>query len=228
MTNNEKVKEYFQRSISKFDLLYAEEKSNFRDFIDKRLRSDNYERYDLTLQECSDIHGKRILDIGCGSGRYCIELAKRKPDIVKGIDFSENALDIARKLSETNQLSNICSFECVDFNECQFDSKFHITIAIGVMDYIADPVTMISRMIDITQEKMIMTFPSKSTYRMAIRKLRYRLRGCPLFFYDDKQIKSIFAESGVNNYRIQKLSGCDNCGDFFVVADLGNGDSDKS
>jgi len=214
------VKQYFQRSASGFDLIYAEEKSNLRKFLDRRFRQDMYERYELTLRECMDIRGKRILDVGCGPGRYCIQLAKAGPAEVMGLDLAENALRIASDLAKNNGLSNICSFRCADFAEYQFDTQFHICLAVGLFDYVADPVPLISKMRDITLEKIIMTFPSKSTYRMVIRKVRYWFKRCPLFLYDKGRIEDILAESGVPDYTIRKLSGADNSGDFFVVAKL--------
>jgi ubiquinone/menaquinone biosynthesis C-methylase UbiE len=214
------VRQYFQRSALDFDLIYIEEKSSLRRFLDRRFRQDMYERYVLTLQECIDIRGKRILDVGCGSGRYCIELAKAGPAEVVGLDVAENTLKIASKLAEYNGLSDVCSFRCADFVEHQFDTQFHICLAIGLFDYIANPVCLLSKMRDITLEKIIMTFPSKSTYRMVIRKTRYWLKRCPLFLYNKNQIEDILLESRIRDYTIRKLSGYDNSGDFFVVARL--------
>jgi len=101
-----------------------------------------------------------------------------------------------------------------------FEHSFNISLAIGVMDYVSDPVPLISRMRQVTTEKLIMTFPSKSTYRMAIRKTRYWIRGCPLYFYDSDDIERIMAKAEVDDYSITKLSGSDNSGDYFVVVRL--------
>jgi 2-polyprenyl-3-methyl-5-hydroxy-6-metoxy-1,4-benzoquinol methylase len=217
---DEKVKKHFEKAIADFDLLYVDEKGWFRKFLDKRLRYDNYERYELTLQECADIRDKRVLDIGCGSGRYCVELAKLEAGCVVGIDLAQSAVDIASRLAENDGVSKVCSFVSADFRDCKFESPFHISLAIGVMDYVSDPPALISKMREITMEKLIMTFPSKSTYRMAIRKTRYWLKGCPLFFYNREDIQRIFAKVGIQGYTIKKLSGSDNSGDFFVVARL--------
>jgi 2-polyprenyl-3-methyl-5-hydroxy-6-metoxy-1,4-benzoquinol methylase len=220
LTDEQKVKKHFEKSIADFDLIYVDEKSWFRKFLDRRLRYDNYERYELTLQECADINGKRILDIGCGSGRYSVDLAKLGAGRVVGIDFAQSAVDIASKLAKNDGVSNVCSFISADFKDCKFDDPFHISLAIGVMDYVFDPVDLISKMRETTTEKLIMSFPSKSTYRMAIRKTRYWIRGCPLFFYNRDDIQRIFTKVGIPDYTITKLSGCDNSGDFFVVARL--------
>lgn len=223
MTDKDGVRQYFQKSAFNFDLIYVEEKSEFRKFLDRRFRQDMYERYELTLRECANIRGKKVLDVGCGSGRYCIDLAKAGASRVLGLDFAENALEIASNLAKSNGLSNVCSFLHADFAEHQSDEQFHFCLAIGLFDYIADPVSVISKMMGMTTGKIIMTFPSKSTYRMVIRKVRYWLKGCSLYLYDKNQIERILAESQVTDYTIRKLSGTDNSGDFFVVADLQKG-----
>jgi 2-polyprenyl-3-methyl-5-hydroxy-6-metoxy-1,4-benzoquinol methylase len=220
LTDDQKVKEHFERSIAEFDLLYTEKKNWIRRFIDKRFRYDNYERYDLTLKECADIGGKKILDIGCGAGRYCIDLAKKGAESVVGVDLAETAIQMACSLADSNGMSDSCSFVKGNFMEYQFEHSFHICLAIGVMDYVSDPVPLIAKMSQMTTEKLIMSFPSKSTYRMVIRKLRYWIKGCPLYFYNSDDIKKIMAESEINNYSITKLSGSDNSGDYFLVIRL--------
>jgi len=220
LTDEQKVKKHFEKSIAEFDLLYTEKKSWIRRFIDRKLRYDNYERYDLTLKECENISGKRLLDIGCGAGRYCIDLAKKGAESVVGVDLAGTAIQMACSLAESNGVSDSCSFIKGNFMEYQFDHPFHICLAIGVMDYVSEPVQLMSKMRQVTTEKLIMSFPSKSTYRMAIRKLRYWIKGCPLYFYNSDDIKKIMAKSGINDYSITKLSGSDNSGDYFVVARL--------
>ncbi|MDK2884294.1 class I SAM-dependent methyltransferase [Pseudothermotoga sp.] len=51
---------------------------------------------DFIEQELNIPAGSFILDVGCGTGRHSIELAKRGYS-VKGIDISERMLSIARK-----------------------------------------------------------------------------------------------------------------------------------
>jgi 2-polyprenyl-3-methyl-5-hydroxy-6-metoxy-1,4-benzoquinol methylase len=220
LTDDQKVKKHFEKSIAEFDLLYTEKKNWIRRFIDKRFRYDNYERYDLTLKECKDISGKRLLDIGCGAGRYCIDLAKKGAESVVGVDLAETAVQMACSLADSNGVSDSCSFISGNFMERQFDHKFHICLAIGVMDYVSNPMPLISKMRQVTTDKLIMSFPSKSTYRMAIRKSRYWIKNCPLYFYNSDDIKKIMAESEINDYSITKLSGSDNSGDYFVVVRL--------
>jgi len=73
-----------------------------------------YERENFTTGTSAEVdfiekemhHRKnaRILDVGCGTGRHAIELAKRGYSVV-GIDLSESMLAHARKKAEAEKVS---------------------------------------------------------------------------------------------------------------------------
>ncbi len=44
-----------------------------------------------------DLHGKTVLDLGCGFGEHCIEYVKMGAEHVTGIDISEKMLEVARR-----------------------------------------------------------------------------------------------------------------------------------
>lgn len=45
---------------------------------------------------CGDVTGKRVIDLGCGTGRHALRLADRGASVV-GVDFSEGMLAEARR-----------------------------------------------------------------------------------------------------------------------------------
>lgn len=51
-----------------------------------------------------DVAGLRILDIGCGAGRYCREFASLGAR-VHGVDFSPKSIEVAKKLTSQNNVS---------------------------------------------------------------------------------------------------------------------------
>ena len=78
-----------------------------------------------------------VLDLGCGTGRMTLELAKRAYDMT-GVDYSVEMLDIARAEAERAGLSermlwlcqDLCSFELygtVDAAVCCLDTVNHLT-----------------------------------------------------------------------------------------------------
>jgi malonyl-CoA O-methyltransferase len=50
----------------------------------------------VTLGLIGDVRGQRVLDLGCGTGRYCVLLARRGASVV-GIDASSEMLEQAKR-----------------------------------------------------------------------------------------------------------------------------------
>lgn len=82
------------------------------DFIEKEIGSDR---------------SIRILDIGCGTGRHAIELAKRGYSVV-GVDLSEAQLQRAR--SNARQQNVTPQFVRVDARSLTFNNEFHLVVMI--------------------------------------------------------------------------------------------------
>ncbi|MBN3038757.1 MAG: class I SAM-dependent methyltransferase [Candidatus Omnitrophica bacterium] len=174
-----------------------------------------YKRFELTLKECSSPKVKTILDVGCGSGRYSVALAKVGADVT-GIDFSENMLAIARELARINDVSQMCKFIKADFLAYGFKDKFDICLAIGVLEYFKDPQPLLQKMASITKDKIVLSLPVKWMLRSGIRKIRLALKNYPVYFYTRGQIENMLQKCGLNDYRIKQVDR-----DYFIVIDLG-------
>ncbi len=87
-----------------------------------------------TLGECDFIENEidfnktlKIIDIGCGTGRHSIELAKRGYSIT-GIDLSESMLQRARKKAKQNGMQ--IDFLNLDARNLPFNKQFDVAIMI--------------------------------------------------------------------------------------------------
>jgi SAM-dependent methyltransferase len=83
---------------------------------------------DFFEQEINFIQKSKILDIGCGTGRHSIELAKRGY-AVTGIDLSENMLSKAREKARKEKIANIKLLKA-DARSLEFDEEFDLVIMI--------------------------------------------------------------------------------------------------
>ncbi|MBF0211780.1 MAG: methyltransferase domain-containing protein [Desulfamplus sp.] len=83
---------------------------------------------DFIEEEIGRDKGIKILDIGCGTGRHSIELAKRGYEVV-GIDLSESQLKKAKE--KVSNFSNLrVAFEQRDAREAHFINEFDLAIMI--------------------------------------------------------------------------------------------------
>ena len=85
-----------------------------------------------TVGECDSIEKEiyynkslEILDVGCGTGRHAIELAKRGYHVV-GIDLSESQLKRARDKAKASNL--VIDFHRQDARNLSFDGEFDVAI----------------------------------------------------------------------------------------------------
>jgi len=80
---------------------------------------------DFIEQEINFDRTKRLLDIGCGTGRHAIELAKRAYQVV-GVDLSESQLKRAREKAEKAGVK--VDFIQKDARKLDFNTEFDVVI----------------------------------------------------------------------------------------------------
>lgn len=79
------------------------------DDLIKRFESkerDEYQKPEKVLQYLGDIKGKKIMDIGAGSGYFSVKLAGKGAQVIAA-DVSDEFQDALKKRIETNNLKNI-------------------------------------------------------------------------------------------------------------------------
>ncbi len=217
MSEIENVKEYFVRSAGAFDSLYSEEKtSSLMRFINKKFRKDIYERFILSMNHVQKYNSETILDVGCGSGRYAYALAQIGIRRIVGVDLSSKMIDLAlRNTSKIERADGIFKFMCCEFMKFNTDETFDTVIAMGLFDYISDPITVLEKMRMLANHSVIASFPSISFYRTPVRKVRYHFKRCPVYFYNREQINLFCSEAGFQKNEIIKIAGAGM--DYFVT-----------
>lgn len=213
----DKVRDHFHDDAERFDAIYAEKKGAVASFIDNYWRGVVQKRLELNLEKLEPFAGTKILDVGCGSGRFCIAFAQHGAAKVIGVDFAKAMIEIADRLAVEAGVADRCEFrvgtfpEAIDASEGPFDA----CTGNGFFDYVADPVEIIARMRELTKGKLILSFPKAVEWRVPIRRVRFWLKGTPLFLYKERQVREILDRAGVVNYEFIHLDR-----DYLVVADV--------
>lgn len=80
---------------------------------------------DFVERELGNDRSKRLLDIGCGTGRHAVELAKRGYSVV-GFDLSEGQLRLAREKAAA--IGVAVEYQCRDATQPHFNQEFDAAI----------------------------------------------------------------------------------------------------
>jgi ubiquinone/menaquinone biosynthesis C-methylase UbiE len=216
-TVEERVREHFHDDAARFDAIYGNKKGAIQRLIDDHWRGVVQRRLELNVEKLQPLAGKKILDVGCGSGRFCIAFARNGAERVIGIDFAKGMIDIAGKLASESGVADKCSFITGGFPEAipPSEAPFDACTANGFFDYIEDPVPLISRMREMTRGKLIMSFPKAVEWRVPVRRLRFWFKGTPLFLYREQQVRDILGRAGATEYEWIDLDR-----DYLVVASV--------
>ena len=200
----EDVQDYFVRHASRFDGLYGGDNMATRLF-DKLFRKPMYERYRLTIEALGDAKGKSYLDIGCGSGRYAINLARLGAKVV-GLDFSAAMLKLANSYAKEEGVGSKAKFIETDMNRWmeETDQHFDAAYAMGVFDYLDDPVATLRLMLKVA-DRAYLSIPAPEFPRAQLRRLRYRQQNCPVYFYTREESEKLVAKAGGKILRIEPL-----------------------
>jgi ubiquinone/menaquinone biosynthesis C-methylase UbiE len=219
-TTNEvekKVREHFDDDAERFDAIYRDKKGFVSRFIDDFWRGVVQKRLELNVEKLKPFEGKKILDVGCGSGRFCIAFAKEGAEKVVGVDFAKLMIDIAEELAKEEGVADRCEFRVGAFPEIVSDAEapFDASTANGFFDYIEDPVPIIAKMRELTKGKMILSFPKAVEWRVPVRRVRFWMKGTPLFLYKENEVKEILSKAGVSNYEWINLDR-----DYLIIAEV--------
>ena len=214
MSGDTQVREHFDAGAERFDAIYDDAKGPLGRFIDNRWRGVVRERFRLVLERLSPVEGMTVLDVGTGSGRYCLALAQRGARRAVGIDFAPRMIEIAREQARCLGVSDRCEFYVGSFPEEVPLGRYDAVTAMGFFDYVSDPVAMVKAMDQLREGTLLMSFPKAREWRAPIRRVRFTLLRCPLYLYSQARIGQILRNAGVTRYECVDLGR-----DYIIIAD---------
>jgi len=211
-----RVEKHFHRQYRQFDSFYEEKKGIFSKIIDGIFRRSMRLRYEKVIEEVAPYEGTTVFDVGCGTGRYSIALALKGIKKALGIDFAQNMIDEANHLARQLNVEPICQFVKADFVQMKVDETFDHVFAMGVFDYIADPVPFVKKMVQCAQGKVMISLPVSGGIIQRLRKFKFeKIKKCPIFFYSQEDVKQMAKQAGTKQFTIEKMAK-----DYFLIISL--------
>ena len=203
MTGNP-VLRHFDGVAQRFDDIYSRDKGWPQRLVDRLFRQVVHRRFELALELCGGAEGKRVLDIGCGSGRYSVEMARRGAEVL-GIDFSPRMLDLATQAAAAAGVGERCNFINEDFLTWREPHHFEICLGIGFFDYVEKPREFLEKVYNAGAPQGIFSFPARWNLRAPTRWLRLTLNRCPVYFYAEKQCRQLVLDAGWSGVEVHRL-----------------------
>ena len=105
--------------------------------------------------------GKTVLDAGCGTGELTYLVAKSKAKKVVGVDYSEEAIVVARN---NYRLPNLF-FEKMDLGSVV--EKFDVVVSLGTLEHLNDPLGALRKLKNLLRPggSLVITCPNWSNPR---------------------------------------------------------------
>jgi 2-polyprenyl-3-methyl-5-hydroxy-6-metoxy-1,4-benzoquinol methylase len=215
MSSTKVVRDYFDREAKRFDAIYECGKPLVQRVIDRLFRGVVVRRHQLicNLSPCSQQWS--VLDVGCGSGRYAIALARSGAARVVGVDISDSMLDLAKCEARRAGISHLCEFVASSFQDYQVMRRFDVVVAAGYFDYLKDPLPDLAKMLRSCSGKLFASFPKRWEIRMPVRRIRFALARGFVRFYSQAELLMLFSQAG---HDLERLSVLDLGRDWIAVA----------
>ena len=108
-----------------------------------------------------DLHGKRILDAGCGTGALSVEAARRGAEVV-AIDLSPTLVELARDRLPADLASRI-DFRSGDMLDAALGKFDHVVAMDSIIHYrTEDAVSALAKLAERTSSSILFTFAPRT------------------------------------------------------------------
>jgi len=198
MNVSKNVSIFFDGYAHDFSSIYKEDtkkRSSFDKLMDKRFRQGIEERFKLTIKETSKESVQSVLDIGCGPGHYVVKFLEQDKNVT-ALDIAPSMLEITKQRVESLGKNNNVEFILEDYLNYKPNKKFDVACAMGFFDYVEEPVEVIKKLLNDVEKEIYISFPDNLGLLAIQRKIRYKLRKCPLFLYSLKYLKDSLKAAG--------------------------------
>ncbi len=155
--------------------------------------------------------GERVLDVGCGEGRFAAELARAGAQVV-GVDVAEEPLRRARARHPELDLRRVDGEGPWDLADASFD----VVWAGEVIEHVADTAAWLSEVRRVLRSGGSLLVSTPALGRLALMRAalsrrafaeRFDPRGDHLRFYSRETLTRVLGELGLQEIRVGSAGG---------------------
>ncbi len=202
------VSVFFDGYAHDFSSIYKEDtkkRSSFDKLMDKWFRFGIEERFNITIDSIKKDSIKSVLDIGCGPGHFVVKFLEQGKDIT-ALDIAPSMLEITKQRVEAMGKKDV-DFVLEDYLEYKPNKKFDAACVMGFFDYVEDPVKVLKKLLNDVQKEIYISIPDNRGILALQRRVRYKLRNCPLFLYSKKYLEQCLKDAGC--FEISEITDMD-------------------
>lgn len=189
---------FFDGYAHDFSSIYKEDtkkRSRFDKLMDKWFRKGIKDRFDLTLNETKKKSITSVLDIGCGPGHFVVKFLEQEKKIT-ALDIAPSMIEITKKRVESLDKKDKVTYVLKDYIEYEPIEKFDAACVMGFFDYVEDPVLVLKKLLNDVKKEIYISIPDNKGFLAIQRKIRYKLRKCPLFLYSREYLNDSLKKAG--------------------------------
>lgn len=201
------IEDYFAREAARFDAIYeGANRTPLQAAVDSLFRTRMLTRRNAVIASLVD-EGASCFEIGCGSGRTAVAIATARSARVHGIDVAAPMIALADRHARDAGVADRCRFEAADFDSFRTDERYDTFVAVGVLDYFADPLPMLRRAAEefVPGGSIVLAWAAKRMVLNAARRAWLATKRVPVSFYDDRDIARLADAAGGRVVRSVKL-----------------------
>tara|TARA_B110000027_G_C16078915_1_gene282697 strand:- start:400 stop:1056 length:657 start_codon:yes stop_codon:yes gene_type:complete len=198
MSVSKNVSVFFDGYAHDFSSIYKEDtkkRSSFDKQMDKWFRKGIEERFKLVIEETSKNSIQSVLDIGCGPGHYVVKFLEQNKKIT-ALDIAPSMLEITKQRVKALGKDNDVEFILEDYLNYKPSKKFDVACVMGFFDYVEEPVEVLKKLLNDVEKEIYISIPDAKGLLAVQRKIRYKLRNCPLFLYSLQYLKDSLKAAG--------------------------------
>ncbi len=165
--------------------------------INRLFRRKTFQRRTEIVRELLTRHGvagKRVLDLGCGSGEVSI-VAARLGAQVTGLDIVEGMVQVARREAAAAGVAGSTDFHVRDVTE-PLAVTADVTLLVGVIEYYADLTALLRPVAAATRELIVIADTRGPWWRRSLRYALARSKRFYLYYRHPDEVARVLAGLG--------------------------------